>query len=66
MNDPNREAFEKAVTHLGYVCTMIGGKYSLYTNMAWQLWNMAIRWERKRAAKELKTQEGLRQERPGT
>ena len=66
MTDRKREAFEKDATHLGYICTMIGGKYSRYTAMAWKLWNLAIRWERKRAAKELKTQDGLRQERPGT
>ncbi len=66
MTDPNREAFEKDATHLGYNCTMIGEKYSLYVNMAWQLYQAAIRYEKKRAAKELKVQEGLRQERPGT
>ena len=61
-----QEGFEYNATHLGYICTMIGEKYSLYTAMAWKLWNLAIRWERKRVAEELKTQEGLRQERPGT
>ena len=38
MTDPNQEAFEKDATHLGYVCTQVGEKYSLYTNMAWQLY----------------------------
>ncbi len=75
MTDENREAFEKDATHLGYVCTMVGGKYSLYTNMAFMVWNAAIRWERRRAAKAKQckrcgcnqcTQDGLRQERPGT
>ena len=72
MIDPNREAFEAYATHLGYICERIGGKYSLYTGMAWKLWNMALRWERKRVAKAKRcgcnqcTQDGLRQERPGT
>lgn len=61
-----QEGFEDNATHLGYICTMLGDKYSLYTGMAFKLWLAAIRWERRRAAKELKAQEGLRQERPGT
>ena len=63
MTDPNREAFEADATHLGYICTQVGGKYSLYVGMAFKLWNAAIRYEKKKAAKELKTQEGLRHER---
>ena len=67
MSDPNREAFEEAATKLGYNCARIGGKYSLYTNMAWQVWNMALRYAEKKAAKELGAHaEGLQQERPGT
>ena len=82
MGDPNREAFELAATHLGYNCTMIGGKYSLYTDMAFKLWNMAVRHEQKRVKSKidvamelcadsiLRTRwtaiDGLRQERPGT
>ena len=67
MSDPNQEAFEKDATHLGYNCAMVGGKYSLYTGMAWKLWNAALRYEEKKAAKELKAYaEGLQQERPGT
>ncbi len=82
MNDPNQEGFEAAATHLGYDCTMIGDKYSLYTGQAFKLWNMAIEHERKRVKSKIDTAmelcadsvlrtrwtaiDGLRQERPGT
>ncbi|KKL70276.1 hypothetical protein LCGC14_2106530 [marine sediment metagenome] len=63
MKSPSQKAFESIATYIGYICTMVGGKYSLYTNMAFMIWNAAIRYEKKRAAKELTVQDGLRHER---
>ncbi len=66
MTKEEREAFELAAEEAGFRTDKINGQYILMAWRARKVWNAAIQWERKRAAEELKAQEGLRQERPGT